>query len=89
MKDKQATLFDAAFETGLSGTWRLHDLFINIEGMTPGEFKNGGENPFINTVMPKVPSAIFWWYQLIREFVIWLFPTKCALHFHTRLEQAQ
>lgn len=48
LKDKQATLFDAAFETGLSGTSRLHDLFINIEGMTPGEFKNGGENLSIN-----------------------------------------
>jgi AraC family transcriptional regulator, regulatory protein of adaptative response / methylated-DNA-[protein]-cysteine methyltransferase len=48
LKDKQATLFDAAFETGLSGTGRLHDLFINIEGMTPGEFKNGGENLSIN-----------------------------------------
>ncbi|MCY7291462.1 MAG: methylated-DNA--[protein]-cysteine S-methyltransferase, partial [Ferruginibacter sp.] len=30
------------------GTGRLHDLFINIEGMTPGEFKNGGENLIIN-----------------------------------------
>ncbi|EMK10792.1 MULTISPECIES: bifunctional helix-turn-helix domain-containing protein/methylated-DNA--[protein]-cysteine S-methyltransferase [Leptospira] len=40
----QNTLFDAAFETGLSGTSRLHDLFVKIEGMTPGEFKNGGEN---------------------------------------------
>jgi AraC family transcriptional regulator, regulatory protein of adaptative response / methylated-DNA-[protein]-cysteine methyltransferase len=48
LKDNQATLFDAAFETGLSGTGRLHDLFITIEGMTPGEFKNGGENLFIN-----------------------------------------
>ncbi|HVM89804.1 MAG TPA: methylated-DNA--[protein]-cysteine S-methyltransferase [Puia sp.] len=43
LKEKQSTLFDAAFETGLSGTGRLHDLFIKIEGMTPGEFKNGGE----------------------------------------------
>ncbi|MFN2439787.1 MAG: bifunctional helix-turn-helix domain-containing protein/methylated-DNA--[protein]-cysteine S-methyltransferase [Chitinophagaceae bacterium] len=48
LKNKQASLFDAAFETGLSGTSRLHDLFINIEGMTPGEFKNGGENLLIN-----------------------------------------
>ena len=48
LRDKQATLFDTAFETGLSGTSRLHDLFINIEGMTPGEFKNGGENLSIN-----------------------------------------
>ena len=48
LKDEQATLFDAAFETGLSGTGRLHDLFIKIEGMTPGEFKNSGENLSIN-----------------------------------------
>lgn len=48
LKEKQSTLLDAAYETGLSGTSRLHDLFINIEGMTPGEFKNGGENLVIN-----------------------------------------
>ena len=48
LKDQQATLFDTAYETGLSGTGRLHDLFINIEGMTPGEFRNGGENLTIN-----------------------------------------
>lgn len=38
------SLLDTSFETGLSGTSRLHDLFINIEGMTPGEYKNGGED---------------------------------------------
>ena len=48
LKEKQATLFDTAIETGLSGTSRLHDLFVNIEGMTPGEYKNGGENLAIN-----------------------------------------
>lgn len=48
LKNTQATLFDAAQETGLSGTGRLHDLFLNIEGMTPGEYKNGGENLQIN-----------------------------------------
>ena len=48
LKEKNATLFDAAFETGFSGTGRLHDLFVNIEGMTPGEFKNGGKNLAIN-----------------------------------------
>ena len=37
------TITDAAYETGLSGSSRLHDLFISIEGMTPGEYKNGGE----------------------------------------------
>ena len=48
LKENQSTLFETAFETGLSGTGRLHDLFINIEGMTPGEYKNEGENLFIN-----------------------------------------
>ncbi|MEP7108630.1 MAG: methylated-DNA--[protein]-cysteine S-methyltransferase [Ferruginibacter sp.] len=48
LQERQATLSDTAFETGLSGTGRLHDLFIKIEGMTPGEFKNGGENLSIN-----------------------------------------
>lgn len=41
--ENQATLFDTALETGLSGTGRLHDLFVKLEGMTPGEYKNGGE----------------------------------------------
>ncbi|MDF2455399.1 MAG: ada [Cytophagaceae bacterium] len=43
LREKQITLFDAAEATGLSGTGRLHDLFVKIEGMTPGEYKNGGE----------------------------------------------
>ena len=55
LKDKQATLFDAAFETGLSGTGRLQDLFIKIEGMTPGEVKNGGEILAINYSFAESP----------------------------------
>ncbi|MGV4414127.1 methylated-DNA--[protein]-cysteine S-methyltransferase [Chryseobacterium sp. T1] len=46
--NNQSTLFDTALETGLSGTARLHDLFINIEGMTPAEYKNAGKNLVIN-----------------------------------------
>lgn len=42
LKESQATLFDAAQSTGLSGTGRLHDLFVSIEGMTPAEYKTGG-----------------------------------------------
>jgi len=44
LRSNQLSLFDAASETGLSGTGRLYDLFVKIEGMTPGEFKNGGKN---------------------------------------------
>jgi AraC family transcriptional regulator of adaptative response/methylated-DNA-[protein]-cysteine methyltransferase len=68
LKDQQATLFDTAYETGLSGTSRLHDLFINIEGMTPAEYKNGGkalsinfsyaETPFGNIIVASTPKGI-------------------------------
>jgi len=55
LKDQRTTLFDAAFDTGLSGTGRLHDLFINIEGMTPGEYKNGGAELSINYSFAESP----------------------------------
>ncbi|AYN06249.1 methylated-DNA--[protein]-cysteine S-methyltransferase [Flavobacterium sp. 140616W15] len=54
-ENNQATLFDAAFDTGLSGTSRLHDLFVNIEGMTPAEYKNGGKNLAINYSFAESP----------------------------------
>lgn len=37
-----APLADAAYDTGLSSTGRLHDLFVTIEGVTPGQFKQAG-----------------------------------------------
>lgn len=55
LRTQSATLADAAYETGLSGTGRLHDLFITIEGMTPGEFKNGGESLAINYSFAESP----------------------------------
>jgi len=68
LANKHNTLSDVAYETGLSGTSRLHDLFIKIEGMTPGEFKNGGENlsinysyaesPFGNIIVASTPKGI-------------------------------
>jgi AraC family transcriptional regulator of adaptative response/methylated-DNA-[protein]-cysteine methyltransferase len=37
------SLLDAAYASGLSGPSRLHDLFVSVEAMTPGEFKGGGK----------------------------------------------
>lgn len=48
LKKKTMSLFDVVQEKGLTGSGRLHDLFVTIEGMTPGDFKNGGENLTIN-----------------------------------------
>jgi AraC family transcriptional regulator of adaptative response/methylated-DNA-[protein]-cysteine methyltransferase len=55
LKEEQASLFDTASETGLSSTSRLHDLFVNIEGMTPAEYKNAGKNLHINYSFAESP----------------------------------
>lgn len=36
------TLLDTAAETGLSGTGRLHDLFLRWEAMSPGDYARAG-----------------------------------------------
>ena len=68
LKEENSTLLDAAHETGFSSTSRLHDLFVNIERMTPGEFKNGGESlvikycfaesPFGQIIVASTPKGI-------------------------------
>lgn len=36
------SLLDLTGDIGLSSPGRLHDLFVNLEAMSPGEFKTGG-----------------------------------------------
>ena len=38
------TLLDTTHSTGLSSSARLHDLFVTLEAVTPGEVRCGGEN---------------------------------------------
>jgi AraC family transcriptional regulator of adaptative response/methylated-DNA-[protein]-cysteine methyltransferase len=38
------TVLDATFEAGLSSPGRLHDLFVSMDGVTPGEFRTQGLN---------------------------------------------
>lgn len=45
-----ATQLDTAFAVGLSSSSRLHDLFVNIEGMTPAEYRNGGQDLHIDYI---------------------------------------
>jgi len=40
-------LLDVTYEAGLSSPGRLHDLFVNCEAVTPGEYKNKGEGLII------------------------------------------
>jgi AraC family transcriptional regulator of adaptative response/methylated-DNA-[protein]-cysteine methyltransferase len=44
LENQKHTVFETVYETGLTSSSRLHDLFVQIEGMTPAEYKNGGQN---------------------------------------------
>ena len=41
--DQGLPLLDTAFEVGMSGPGRLHDLFVTHEAMSPGDYKSRGQ----------------------------------------------
>ena len=52
---QQGSVQEAAWQAGLSGGGRLHDLFVHIEGMTPGEYKSGGAGLRIDYAFAPTP----------------------------------
>ncbi len=44
----RCSVLDTSLETGLSGSGRLHDLFVRWEAMTPGEYAEAGLGLTIN-----------------------------------------
>ena len=50
-----ASVLDTAYEVGLSGPGRLHDLFVTHEAMSPGDWKTGGEGLGLNYGYPPSP----------------------------------
>ncbi len=65
--DAQSVL-DAAYDAGLSGPGRLHDLFVTLEAVTPGEYKSQGagleisvgrhSTPFGDCLLAATPRGI-------------------------------
>jgi AraC family transcriptional regulator of adaptative response/methylated-DNA-[protein]-cysteine methyltransferase len=45
---ESTSILDTALDVGLSGPSRLHDLFVSVEAMTPGEFKAQGKDLLIS-----------------------------------------
>lgn len=68
MLHDSASVLDTAYESGLSGPGRLHDLLISVEAVTPGEYKSGGaglrivygfhETPFGECLLATTPRGI-------------------------------
>jgi AraC family transcriptional regulator, regulatory protein of adaptative response / methylated-DNA-[protein]-cysteine methyltransferase len=50
-----ASVLDTAYDVGLSGPSRLHDLFVSGDAVTPGEFKQGGQDLTIHYGFVKTP----------------------------------
>lgn len=52
---KSANLLEATFESGLSSSSRLHDLFVSYEAMTPAQFKSKGEGLTVHYGIHETP----------------------------------
>lgn len=48
-------VLDTAYEVGMSGGGRLHDLFVRVEAMTPGEYRSLGEGLVIRQATHRTP----------------------------------
>ncbi|GAB3531213.1 methylated-DNA--[protein]-cysteine S-methyltransferase [Pontibacter brevis] len=75
-----ATLAEAADNSGLSGTSRLHDLFLSIEGITPGHFKKQGEALQISYSLGSCPFGNYIVASTAKGI--------CHLHFYSDAQQA-
>jgi AraC family transcriptional regulator, regulatory protein of adaptative response / methylated-DNA-[protein]-cysteine methyltransferase len=53
------SVLDATYDSGLSSPGRLHDLFINLEAMTPGEYKRQGAGLVIRYGFHESPFGEF------------------------------
>lgn len=58
LRDEQRTLFETHLLTGVSSTSRLHDLFVQIEGMTPAEYKQAAEGLIISYSYQETPFGL-------------------------------
>lgn len=52
---ESSNLLEATFESGLSSSSRLHDLFVTYEAMTPAEFKSKGTGLTIHYGIHETP----------------------------------
>jgi AraC family transcriptional regulator of adaptative response/methylated-DNA-[protein]-cysteine methyltransferase len=46
--DHSSSILDATYQSGLSSSGRLHDLFVTMDAVTPGEYKLQGSGLTIN-----------------------------------------
>lgn len=55
---KDSSVFDVSLEIGLSSQSRLHDHFVTLEAVTPGQFKNKGQDMTIEYGISHSPFGL-------------------------------
>jgi AraC family transcriptional regulator of adaptative response/methylated-DNA-[protein]-cysteine methyltransferase len=65
---RSAPVLETAYDVGLSSSGRLHDLFVSVEAVTPGQFKSGGagidmeygfhQTPFGQALLARTESGV-------------------------------
>ncbi|MBV8117134.1 MAG: helix-turn-helix domain-containing protein, partial [Candidatus Eremiobacteraeota bacterium] len=56
--DRNASVLDAALDVGLSSPARLHDHFVSIDAMSPGEYKAGGADLDVTWGLAQTPFGV-------------------------------
>lgn len=56
--DRNASVLDAALDVGLSSPARLHDHFVSIDAMSPGEYKSGGASLHVTYGLAHTPFGL-------------------------------
>jgi AraC family transcriptional regulator of adaptative response/methylated-DNA-[protein]-cysteine methyltransferase len=55
---RSASMLETALDAGLSGPGRLHDLFVSVEAVTPGEFRTRGAGITIEYGFHETPFGL-------------------------------
>ncbi len=77
--ERSRNLMEASAAAGLSGTGRLHDLFVTLEAMSPGEYRSGGTGLVITFGLHDSPFGCALVASTARGI--------CALHFLERTSE--
>jgi AraC family transcriptional regulator, regulatory protein of adaptative response / methylated-DNA-[protein]-cysteine methyltransferase len=56
--DESRSVLEAAYAAGLSGPGRLHDLFVALDGVTPGQYRTGGAGVALDYGVAETPFGL-------------------------------
>jgi AraC family transcriptional regulator of adaptative response/methylated-DNA-[protein]-cysteine methyltransferase len=68
--DGSRSVLDVAFDSGLSGPGRLHDLTVNVHALSPGEMKRGGKRLTVRYGCHPSPFGDYRWGSAKKKAIV-------------------